>query len=364
MVKIDSIRTDTYQVPLEHVLSDSTHGTIPHFELVTVRLRDSDGQEGMGYTYAVNSGAAAFQILIDGYLKRMLLGEDPDNTEKLWQQMWWAVHYSGRGGHATSAISAVDIALWDLKARRAGLPLWRLLGGFNPRVAVYAGGIDLDFSVEQLLAQADQFHEEGFRAIKMKAGRPQLREDLERVRRMREHLGDDFPLMADANMRWTADQAIRAARELAEFNLIWLEEPTIPDDITGHVRVVREGRIPVAAGENMHTLYEFQHMITAGGVTHPEPDVTNCGGITIFRKIAALAEAHNLPLTSHGAHDLTVHLLAAAPHTSYMEVHGFALDRFMAEPMTVVEGATVAPERPGHGIELDWQALEPYRMQW
>lgn len=362
MSVIESIDVDLYQVPLDVVLSDSTHGSIPHFEFVTVRLRDCDGAEGLGYTYAVNSGAAAFYALIEGYLAPLLVGSDAEHIEKLWQDMWWKVHYSGRGGHATSAVSAVDIALWDLKAKRLQTPLWRMLGGYDPKVPVYAGGIDLDFSPEQLLEQADRFVSEGHRAIKMKVGRPRLHEDLEKVRRMREHLGDDFPLMVDANMRWTVDQAIRAARDLEEFKLVWLEEPTIPDDIPGHVRVVREGRTPVATGENMHTLYEFQAMISAGGVTYPEPDVTNCGGVTIFRKIGAVAEAHNLPLTSHGAHDITVQLLASAPNRTLMEVHGFSLDPYVAHPLKVEEGFTVASERPGLGIDLDWDALKPFRQ--
>ena len=361
MTTIASVRTDYYLVPLEVVLSDSTHGSIPHFELVTVRIMDDDGIEGVGYTYAVNSGGAAFKTLIDTYLAPVVVGADVDASEQVWQAMWWAVHYSGRGGHATSAISAVDIAIWDLRAKRANQPLWRYFGGFDPKVPVYAGGIDLDFSVDELLAQSDRFQDEGFRAIKMKVGRANLREDVERVRRMREHLGDDFPLMVDANMKWSADQAVRAARALEEFNLLWIEEPTIPDDIAGHVRVVREGRTPVATGENMHTLYEFTNLIVAGGLTYPEPDVTNCGGMTVFRKIAAVAEAHNLPVTSHGVHDLTVHLLAAAPNRTYMEAHGFSLDRYIAQPMAVTDGFTVAPERPGHGIELDWAALEMHR---
>lgn len=361
MTTIVSVRTDYYLVPLETVLSDSTHGRIPHFELVTVRLTDSDGVEGVGYTYAVNSGGAAFVTLIDGYLAPTVIGRDPDTSEGLWQDMWWKIHYSGRGGHGTSAIAAVDIALWDLRAKRAQLPLWRYFGGYDPKVPVYAGGIDLDFTVEALLEQSDEFQESGFRAIKMKVGRDRLSEDVDRVRRMREHLGDDFPLMVDANMKWSADQAVRAARALEEFNLLWIEEPTIPDDVAGHVRVVREGRTPVASGENMHTLYEFHTLMSAGGLTYPEPDVTNCGGMTIFRKIGALAEAHNLPLTSHGVHDLTVHLLAAAPNRTYMEAHGFSLDAYIADPMKVVDGFTTAPERPGHGITLDWEALEQHR---
>ena len=188
-----------------------------------------------------------------------------------------------------------------------------MLGGFNPSVPCYAGGIDLEFTLNALLKQTDDNLARGFRAIKMKVGRARLSEDRERVRAMRAHLGDDFPLMADANMRWTVDQSIAAARAFQDSNLTWLEEPTIPDDVAGHARIVREGGVPIATGENLHTLHEFTQMISAGGVTFPEPDVTNCGGITVFMKVAHLAEAFNLPLTSHGAHDLTVHLLAAVP---------------------------------------------------
>lgn len=362
MSTVATIRTDFYQVPLPVVLTDSTHGAIPHFELVTVRLQDSDGATGLGYTYAVNSGAEAFAVLIDRYLTPVLTGSDVDRTEQIWERMWWALHYAGRGGHATSAISAVDIALWDLRARRADQPLWRYFGGYDPQVPVYAGGIDLKLPTGALLEQADRFREEGFRAIKMKVGRPDWREDVERVRRMREHLGDGFPLMVDANMKWSADQGVKVARALAGFDLTWLEEPTIPDDVAGHARVLRDGGLPVASGENLHTLYEFQHMITAGAVTFPEPDVCNIGGMTVFRKVAVLAEAHNLPVTSHGAHDLTVHLMAAAPNRSYMEAHGFGLERYLAEPLQVVDGVAVAPDRPGHGLTLDFEALAPHRI--
>jgi L-alanine-DL-glutamate epimerase-like enolase superfamily enzyme len=215
--------------------------------------------------------------------------------------------------------------------------------------------------LEQLLTQADAFQEAGFRAIKMKVGRSNTREDIERVAAMRTHLGENFPLMVDANMRWTADQAISAARALQDFNLVWLEEPTIPDDLPGHARILRDGGIPIAAGENLHTLHEFRAAIDAAAVSYPEPDVTNCGGYTVFRKIASLAEAHNLPVTSHGVHDLTVHALAAAPNRTYMEAHGFSLESYIADPMPIVDGFVTAPDTPGHGIELDFTALESHR---
>jgi L-alanine-DL-glutamate epimerase-like enolase superfamily enzyme len=358
---IRDVQADHYRIPLPVALSDSTHGTMRAFELVTVRVRDDDGAEGVGYTYTVGTAGAAVHALITRDLVPVLAGRDAARIEELWQAMWWAVHYGGRGGAQALAISAVDIALWDLSARRYGAPLWRLLGGFDPRVPCYAGGIDLDFSLDALLQQTDDNIARGFRAIKMKVGRPSLRDDVERVRAMRAHLGAEFPLMVDANMRWSADEAIRAARALRELDLVWLEEPTIPDDVPGHVRIVREGGVPIAAGENLHTLHEFRQLIAVGGVTFPEPDATNCGGVTVFMKVCHLAEAFNLPVTSHGAHDLTVHLLAAAPNRSYLEAHGFGLDRFIAEPLRIHEGVAVAPERPGHGIELDWKGLEAVR---
>ncbi|HSE79385.1 MAG TPA: mandelate racemase/muconate lactonizing enzyme family protein [Alphaproteobacteria bacterium] len=361
MTSIASIVADHFLIPLPVALSDSTHGTITHFELITARVRDADGGEGVGYTYTVGAGGAAVHALIARHLAPLLARQDSTRIEHLWQRMWWALHYGGRGGPTSLAISAVDTALWDLKARRHGLPLWRLLGGHDPQVPAYAGGIDLDFPLDRLLAQTEDNLAKGFRAIKMKVGRPKLSEDLARVKAMRERLGADFPLMVDANMRWTADQAIRAARALAEFGVYWLEEPTIPDDIAGHVRVVREGGLPVATGENLHTLWEFQQMIAAGGVTFPEPDVSNCGGITVWMKVAHLAEAFNLPVTSHGVHDLHVHLLAAVPNRSYLEAHGFGLERFIAQPMKIVDGFATAPERPGHGVTFDWAALEAHR---
>ena len=362
-MRIEHVQSDHYLIPLPAVLSDSTHGTIRGFELVTVRVRDADDAVGVGYTYTVGAGGGAVQALLARDLTPLLIGRDAERIEQIWQAMWWALHYGGRGGAAALAISAVDIALWDLRARRQGTPLWRALGGFDPRVPCYAGGIDLDLSLDALLRQTDDNLARGFRAIKMKVGRPSLRDDVERVRAMRGHLGAEFPLMVDANMRWSVDEAIRAARALAAFDLVWLEEPTDPDDVPGHARIVREGGLPIAAGENLHTLAEFRALIAAGGVTFPEPDVTNCGGVTAFMKVCHLAEAFHLPVTSHGAHDVTVHLLAAAPNRSYLEAHGFGLDRFIAEPLRLDAGAAIAPDRPGHGIEFDWKALDGVRAQ-
>ncbi len=360
--RLRHVQVDHYNIPLPVVLSDSTHGRISHFALVTVRITADDGAEGLGYTYTVGNigGGAVARLLSDDIAP--LLGEiDPGDIAAAWQRMWWHLHFVGRGGIAAFAMAAADVALWDLAARRAGVPLWRHLGGARDRVPAYAGGIDLQFTEEALLAQADGFVADGFTAIKMKVGRDRLEEDVARARAMRGHLGADFPLLADANMRWSVDEAVRAARALADVRLVWLEEPTIPDDIAGHARILREGGVAVAAGENLHSVYEFRHYIDAGAVSYPEPDLATVGGITPWLEVARLAQAANLPVTSHGVHDLHVHLLAAVPNASYLEVHGFGLERFVRHPLVLEDGAAVAPRRPGHGVVFDWQALEAHR---
>ncbi len=362
MAVIAAIEPGFYRIPLETVLSDSTHGEIRAFEIITVRVRDADGAEGVGYTYTVGRlGGAVFDIL-RREVTELAARAEADRIEALGQRLWWGLHYGGRGGPVVLALSALDIALWDLKAKKAGVPLWRLLGGHDPLVPCYAGGIDLELPLDALLRQTDANLERGFRAIKMKVGRAWLAEDVARVAAMRRHLGEGLPLMADANMKWTADAAIRAARAFAPHDLTWLEEPVPPEDIPGHVRVAREGGLPVAAGENLRTLVDFRQLIEAGGVSFPEPDVTNCGGVTGFMKIAHLAEAFGLPVTSHGAHDITVHLLAAVPNRSFLEAHGFGLDRYIAAPLVLEDGFARAPERPGHGMEFDWAGLAALRQ--
>ena len=363
MAQIAGVESDYYRIPLPEILTDSMHGKMSAFELNTIRLRDEDGAEGVGYSYTAGHNGAAIAAILSAEMPEILDGEDACRIEHLWQKMWWRLHYGGRGGPTVLAQSAVDIALWDLKAKRAETSLWRLLGGYDPIVPAYAGGIDLLLPLPDLIKQTDNNLAKGFRAIKMKVGRDRLAEDVQRVAAMRAHLGEGFPLMADANMRWSADDAIRAARAFQPSELTWLEEPVNPDDIAGHARVVQQGGVPIASGENLRSLWDFKHLITAGGVTFPEPDVTNCGGVTAFMKIARLAEAFNLPVTSHGAHDITVQLLAACPNRSYLEAHGFGLENVITRPFIIKDGMAVAHDVPGHGIDFDWPSMKNWEAQ-
>jgi len=361
MTIIESAEAAMFRLPLPVTLSDSTHGAIPDFELVLLTVRDRDGTVGTGYTYTVGKGGSAILALLRDHVASALERADAEAPEAARVRLDGMLHWGGRGGATALALSTADMALWDLLGRRTGRPLWRLLGGHDPSVACYAGGVDLDFSIDDLKRQADGFLEAGHRAIKMKVGRPRRAEDVQRVEAMRQHLGDDFPLMADANMKWRVHEAVAAARALAPYRLVWLEEPIDPDDFEGHRHVVEEGGLPIAAGENLRSVAEFRRLIASGGVSFPEPDVTNCGGIAAFMKVAHLAEAFHLPLTSHGAHDVTVHCLAATPAASFLEIHGFALDPYVEEPLVVREGRVRAPDRPGHGIAFDHARLERHR---
>lgn len=361
-MRIESVTTDHYCIPLPVALSDSTHGIMTHTGLIVVRIRDSDGAVGVGYTYTVNDiGSRAIRALIEDDLQQVLIDADPRGIDKLWGDMWWHAHFCGRGGLLSFAMAAVDIALWDLAGKRAGEPLWRLLGGHRNEVIAYAGGIDLEFTLDALLEQADGFLERGFRAIKMKVGRDRLTEDVNRAEAMRAKLGGGFPLMADANMRWSVHEAVSAARALAPVGLVWLEEPTIPDDLDGNRRIADLGGVPIAAGENLHSVYEFEQTITRAGISFPEPDAATLGGITPWMKVAGLAEARNLPVTSHGIHDIHVHLLGAVPNGTYLEFHGFGLERFLEEPLSLRDGLARAPDRPGHGVSFIWDKLEAHR---
>ena len=361
MSKIEQIEVGHYIIPLKEVLVDAMHGEHHAFEVITVRVDDGSGQIGVGYTFTGGKNGGAIADIARREIPEIVLGEDPAAIEQIWNKVWWVTHYGGRGGPTVLALSALDMALWDLKAKKADLPLWQMLGGFDPKVPCYAGGIDLHLSPEQLIEQSEANVERGFRAIKMKVGRDQLGEDVEKLAAMRSHFGDGFPLMVDANMKWTVSEAVAAARAFQPFGPVWLEEPIIPDDLEGYARVSAEGGLPLACGENMRTIWEFRHAITVGKVSFPEPDVTNCGGITPFMKIAHLAEAFNLPVTSHGAHDITVHLLAAVPNRSYLEAHGFGLDDYVEQPMQIDNGMAIAADRPGHGVEFKWSELEKLR---
>lgn len=359
-MKIERIETRTYGVPIGRPADDAGHGVMDTLELVTVKVRTSEGLSGEGYAYTIGRGARAIKALIDHDLIPLLVGKSAEATENRFREMWWGVHWVGRGGLAAFAIAAIDIALWDLRAKAAGQPLYRFLGAERRPIPGYGSGVDLSLGTDDLIREVEAFLAEGFRAIKVKVGRQEFRDDLERISAVREAVGNDVELMVDANMRWSVGEAIRRGEALSQFDLAWLEEPLIPEDIAGHRQVRSSLGVPIATGENLHSSYEFQRYLEAEALDIAQPDVVTVGGIGEWLRVARLAEARNIPVSTHYAEEIHVHLLAAVSNGGYCERHMYRLDPYLQEPLSVREGHFVLPERPGHGMRFVHEALAPY----
>ena len=361
MTTIAHIETCLYHVPLAEVLSDAKHGDHTHFELVTVTVRTADGAEGTGYTYTGGKGGHAIRAMIEHDLAPMLSGADAREVEALNEAMYWHVHYVGRGGIASFAIAAVDIALWDLRGKARGEPLWKMAGGAGRTCAAYAGGIDLNFPLEKLEANVRGYLARGFDAVKIKVGRPDLADDAARVAAIRALIGPERRLMVDANYGLTVEEAIAAARAFAPYDLTWFEEPVIPEDHDGYARIAEATGMPLAAGENLHTIEEFGEAFARAHLSFIQPDSGNCGGITAWLRVAEMAREKGIPCCAHGMQELNVSLISGNGDGGWLEVHSFPIDAYTTRPLVVEDARAVAPDVPGTGVSFDRETLAPFR---
>lgn len=358
---IKDIEIKYFKVPLEGNLVDALHGKHDNFELVTATVYDENGNNGTGYTYTGGFGGAAIAKVLTQDLVPQLIGKELDSLEEMNDYMNRCIHYIARGGIASFAISALDIGFWDLKLKVENKAIADLYGTRNERVRTYYGGIDLMFSKEELLENIKKQLAKGHTAVKIKLGKENEDEDIERVEAVRNLIGNDAMFMVDANMIWSVPQAIRMAKRLEKFNIAWLEEPTNPDDYEGYARIGQATTIPVAMGENLHTIYEHKLALDIARIKYPIPDCSNVCGITGFLRVAKLCKERGLKVSSHGMQELHVNVLGALDNAGYLEYHSFPICDYTVEPLKIVDGYIEPSKNPGVGVEFDWEKLDSYK---
>jgi len=327
-------------------------------ETPIVRITCGDGAQGTGYTYTIGTGGSSVVALLRDHLAPRLVGRDASEIEMLWKELFFHTHATAVGAITSLALAAIDTALWDLKCRRAGLPLWKCAGGAQARVPVYTteGGW-LHHSAEQLVDGALSAKAQGFRGAKMKVGRPSLAEDVARLAAVREAVGDAFEIMVDANQAFTVSEARRRAHAYAPLMLAWLEEPLPAEDLGGHVEVARAATMPIAVGESLYHPVHFREYLERGACSIVQVDCARIGGITPWLKVAHLAEAFNVAVCPHFLMELHVSLTAAVPNGAWVEYIP-QLDSITTSRLAMQDGHALPPATPGLGIEWNFAAIE------
>ncbi|CZT36824.1 mandelate racemase/muconate lactonizing enzyme family protein [Rhizobium sp. 9140] len=327
-------------------------------ETPIITITDSDGATGTGYSYTIGTGGSSVMRLLADHLAPVLLGEDADRIEAIWHKLEFHTHATTIGAISALALAAIDTALWDLRARKQNLPLWKLAGGARESCPLYTteGGW-LHIEAGALVEDALQAKEKGFAGSKVKIGKPHGSEDFARLSAMRKALGEGFEIMTDCNQGFSVDEAIRRAERLKELDLAWIEEPLSADDLDGHIRLTRSTATPIAVGESIYSIRHFREYMQKGACSIVQVDVARIGGITPWLKVAHAAEAFDIPVCPHFLMELHVSLVCAVPNGRYVEYIP-QLEDLTTKGMEIRDGRAMAPSEPGLGIAWDWAAVK------
>lgn len=331
-------------------------------ETPLVRITDSDGAVGIGYSYTIGQGGPAVMSLLADTLAPQLIGQEAENIDRIWRTLMFSTHATTVGAITSLALAAIDTALWDLRCKRAALPLYQMLGGAKDSVPMYTteGGW-LHIDTQALVDDAVAARELGFAGSKIKIGRPHLSEDRERLAAVRAAVGEHSEIMVDANQAFSRAEATRRARVLEEFNIAWFEEPMPADDVMEHVRLAASTCVPIAVGESLYSLSQFKDYLTLGGASIVQVDVARIGGITPWLKVAHMAEAYNVPVCPHFLMELHVSLVCAIPNAPWLEYIP-QLDDITSTGMRMERGRAFPSTEPGLGIEWDWAEIDKRRI--
>lgn len=359
-LEITTVDVDVWRVPPHRVITDAVQ-VMEYVEVVSVTLGTNSGVSGTGFTYTLGRGGPSIATLIRDEVAPRLLGADPLRREAVNQQLWWDLHWVGRTGISQLALSAVDIALWDLAGRHYGEPVWRLLGGAREQVPMYHTDCGwLQHTEDELVRESAAAVEQGFRAVKIKVGRPELAEDLGRLRAVRRSVGDEVAIMIDANHAFTPAEAVRRGRYFEDIDLSWFEEPIRADNISGHAKLKEALTVPIALGESLYSFYDVKNYLEAGVVDIVQADVARIGGFTALAKIAAMAQAWDVVVAPHYLMELHVHAVAGFANGYYVEYIP-AFERLVEQPLTIADGTVTAPTTPGTGVTFDRAAIDRHQ---
>lgn len=361
-MKVTAVETTPVIVALPQPIG-SALGQIARFGCILVQLRTDAGITGENLIFTLNDRRTKVLRQMVDDLADVVVGRDAGHIAGFWTRAWKDINFLGHKGVPVVGISAIDGALWDALGKAAGLPLYRLLGGAQDRVPAYhSGGLWLSRTVEELVAEARGFLDQGFRAMKMRLGKPDPAEDAARVRAVREAIGPGIALMADANQGQTEAQAIRLGRMLEEFALTWFEEPLPAWDLDGLARVAAALDTPIASGETEYTRYGFRRMLELRSADILMPDLQRVGGVSEFMRVGHMAEAHDVAVSSHLFPETSIQVLGALSNATYLEYMPWFSELYV-ERLEFEDGQALVPERPGWGFSLDWDRIRHLQHQ-